>query len=193
MKIILSFIALIILNVSCTKDKTDEKMELNKIVNAIFKYESARKKLKKEYLFLVNPEFNKLRIYIPSQKEILGEEPGPPPFFNKNIIELLDFSKIDERIRKKDSINLLKQNNYAFDSLYIDSKINPNIKLANKSEIYNRIDLYKFSNPIYFDDNLVYIETMYYETVFGIGFGYLLEKQKNGSWKIKKIRNTFIT
>ena len=193
MKITLSLVILFILNVSCAKSKTEENQEINKILNAFIKYESDRKNLKPEKIFLVNPELQKLQIYVPSQKEILGEEPGPPPFYNKNIIHLLDFGKIDKQTRKQDSLNLLKQNKYVFDSLNIDSKLNPNIKLANKTEIYERINLYQFSNPVYFNDNLAYIETIYYETVFGIGFGYLLEKQKDGSWKVINIRNTFIT
>ncbi|MDQ1097579.1 MULTISPECIES: hypothetical protein [Chryseobacterium] len=39
----------------------------------------------------------------------------------------------------------------------------------------------------------VYIESMSYDSSFGIGFGYLLEKQKDGSWAVKKMINTSIT
>lgn len=95
--------------------------------------------------------------------------------------------------RKSDSLNLLRQNSYIFDSLNIDAKINSNIKIANIKEIAQRIEQYQFSNPEYFDKNYVYIEVIYYKSVFGIGFGYLLEKEKNENWTIKKVINTFIT
>jgi hypothetical protein len=179
--------------ISCTKNEMNEKIEVNKILNTILKYESKRNSFRANHKFLINPEFQKLKIYVPSQKEILGEEPGPPPFFNKNIIHLLDLKGSKFKNRKSDSLNLLKQNVYIFDSLNIDAEINSNIQIANKQEIDKRKKLYQFSNPVYFNENFVYIETIYYDSVFGIGFGYLLEKQKDGSWIIKEITNTFIT
>lgn len=177
---------------SCSKNKTEEKTELNKIVNAVLKYESNRNALSNN-TYLIDPELQKLEVYIPSQKETLGEEPGPPPFFNKKIIHLLDLKSSQSKERKLDSLNLIKQNKYIFDSLKVDYKINPNIKLANKNELYKRIKLYQFSNPIYFNDNFVYIELNYHDSGFGIGYGYLLEKQKGGNWIVKKMTNTFIT
>ncbi|MCY0977502.1 hypothetical protein PGH12_18770 [Chryseobacterium wangxinyae] len=191
-KIFLLIISLTLL-ISCTKSEMKEKIEVNKILNTILKYESKRNSFNANYKFLINPEFQKLKIYVPSQKEILGEEPGPPPFFNRNIIRLLDLKGSKFKNRKSDSINLLKQNIYIFNSLYIDTKINSNIQIANKQEIDKRVQLYQFSNPVYFNDNFVYIESIYRDSVFGIGFGYLLEKQKDGSWIIKEITNTFIT
>lgn len=193
MKKIFLLIFSLTLIISCSKNKFAEKRELNKIFNTVLKYESNRKNLNKNEKFLINPELQKLNIYVPSEKEILGEEPGPPPFFNKNIIYLLNLKKGENENRKSDSLNLLKQNKYIFDSIQIDNNINSNIKIANKNEIKNRIKLYKFSNPVYFSENFAYIETIYYETVFGIGFGYLLEKQKDGNWKVINITNTFIT
>nr|WP_315026333.1 hypothetical protein [uncultured Chryseobacterium sp.] len=182
----------LLLIISCSKDKTAEKVELNKIVNAVLKYESNRH-ASKENTYLVNPELVQLKIYIPSPKEMLGEEPGPPPFFNKSVVHLLDLRHSKSEERKSDSLHLLQQNQYIFDSLKIDNKINPNIKLADKNEINNRIKLCEFSNPVYFNDRFAYIESIYYDSVFGIGFGYLLEKQKDGSWMVKKMINTFIT
>ncbi|MDR2237826.1 MAG: hypothetical protein LBE92_17015 [Chryseobacterium sp.] len=178
--------------VNCSKNETEEKIQLNKIVSAVLKYESNRNALK-DNIYLVNPELLKLTIYTPSLKEISGEEPGPPPFFNKSIVRLLDFKKSKSEERKSDSLNLLTQNNYILDSLKVDDKINFNIKLAHKEEVDHPIKLYQFSNPLYFNDKFAYIEYKYRDTSFGIGFGYLLEKQKDGTWLVKDIVNTFIT
>lgn len=191
-KIFLVIFSLIFI-ISCSKNEENEKIELNKLLNTVLKNESTRNNFNNNHQFLISPELQKLKIYVPSQKEILGEEPGPPPFFNKNIIRLLNLKENSLKNRKSDSSNLLKQNVYIFDSLNIDTKINLNIKVANKEEIDKRIKLYQFSNPIYFDKNSAYIETIYHDSAFGIGFGYLLEKQKDGNWKIVKIVNTFIT
>lgn len=182
-----------ILFTSCTDKKTEQNIELNRIMNGVLKYESKRKKLDSNYKFLVSSELDKLKIYIPSQKEILGEEPGPPPFFNRNIIRLLDLNKDNSENRKSDSLNLLKQNNYVFDSIQLEKSINKNIIVANKNEIDKRKNLYIFSNPVFYNDKFTYIETNFYDSSFGIGFGYILEKQKNGNWKVIKIENTFIT
>ena len=190
-KIFFVIISLII--IGCSKKEKDEKVELNKILYSVLKNESKRNNFNKNHQFLINPELKKLKIYVPSQKEILGEEPGPPSFFNKNIIRLLDLKGSKFRNRKSDSLNLLKKNVYIFDSLNIDTKINSNIQIAHKQDIDRQKKLYQFSNPVYFNDNFVYIETIYRDSVFGIGFGYLLEKQKDGSWIIKEITNTFIT
>ncbi|SEG54580.1 hypothetical protein SAMN05421847_2648 [Halpernia humi] len=182
-----------ILFTSCTDKKTEQNIELNRIMNGVLKYESKRKKLDSNYKFLVSSELDKLKIYIPSQKEILGEEPGPPPFFNRNIIRLLDLNKDNSENRKSDSLNLLIQNNYVFDSIQLEKSINKNIIVANKNEIDKRKNLYIFSNPVFYNDKFTYIETNFYDSSFGIGFGYILEKQKNGNWKVIKIENTFIT
>ncbi|ASK30651.1 hypothetical protein CEY12_11240 [Chryseobacterium sp. T16E-39] len=186
--ILISFIFI----VSCSKNKTLEKTELNKIVNSVLKYTSTRNSSINN-TYLINPALQKLNIYIPSQKEISGEEPGPPPFFSRSIIELLDLKHSQFGERKSDSLNILKQNQYIFDSLKVDYKINTNLKLANKKEIDRRIESYQFSNPVYYNDKFVYIELIYRKSVFGIGFGYLLEKQKDGNWVVKKIVDTFIT
>lgn len=182
----------LLLIISCSKNKTAEKVELNKIVNAVLKYESDRN-ASKENTYLVNPELVQLKIYAPSPKEMLGEEPGPPPFFNKSVVRLLDLKHNKPKERKSDSLYLLQQNQYILDSLKIDDKINSNIKLATKEDINNRIKFCEFSNPVYFKDGSTYIEARYFDSSFGIGFGYLLEKQKNGSWMVKKMINTFIT
>jgi hypothetical protein len=191
-KIIVVILSLIIF-IGCSKSNEQEKIELNKMLNTVLKYEYERYGFSKKHKFLINGELRKLKIYIPGRKEILGEEPGPPSSLNKNIIRLLDLNENEFKSRKSDSLNLLKQNAYIFDSLYVDPKINLNIAVAGKEEVYRRKKLYQFSNPVYFNENIAYIEKSYYESVFGIGFGYLLEKQKNGDWKIKKIINTFIT
>ncbi|WP_294239595.1 hypothetical protein [uncultured Chryseobacterium sp.] len=75
----------------------------------------------------------------------------------------------------------------------MDKTINPNIRLAGKKEADQRNRVYQFSNPLYLNDHTVYIESIFFDTSFGIGFGYLLEKQKNGKWIVKKMINTFIT
>lgn len=191
-KILLSLISLFLI-IRCNHNEAQEKIKLNMILNTLLKYELNQKKLSKKYKFLIDPELHKLKIYVPSQKEILGEEPGLPPFSNKNIIHLLDLKQDQSSKRKIDSLNLVKQKKYLFDSLVIDKKINPNIKIANKEEIKIRKNLYQFSNPIYFDNEFVYVETRYYDTSFGIGYGYLLKKQKDGNWKVLKVINTFIT
>ncbi|ATL44977.1 hypothetical protein OZ664_08640 [Elizabethkingia sp. HX WHF] len=186
--LILSFIFI----VGCSPNHTKEKTELNKILHAVFKYESNHNP-SKENIHLVNPKLLQLKIYTPSPKEILGEEPPPPPVFNKSIIRLLDLRNSQSAERKIDSLNLLKQGKYIFDSIRIDDKINPNIKLANKSEVHNSIELYQFSNPVYFNDRFVYIELVHHDYGFDTGFRYLLEKQKDGSWIVKESVNTFIT
>ena len=192
-RIFLFIISLLFIN-SCTKNAADENLELNKIIYAVLRYESERQNLKVNQIFKINPELQKLNIYVPSEKEILGEEPGPPPFFSRNIIRLLDLNKNNLTNRKTDSLNFLKQNKYIFDYLQIDKKINTDVKIANKNEIDERENLYRFSNPVYFkNNNFAYIETIFFDSSFGIGFAYLLEKEKNGNWKVLKIENTFIT
>lgn len=178
----------LLLIVSCSKNKTKEKTELNKILHAVFKYESNHNP-SKENIHLANPKLLQLKIYTPSPKEILGEEPPPPPVFNTNIVRLLDLRNSQSAERKTDSLNLLKQEKYIFDSIIIDDKINPNIRLANKDDVHNSIELYQFSNPVYFNDRFVYIELIHHD----YGFGFLLEKQKDGSWIVKESVNTFIT
>ncbi|MCQ9634754.1 hypothetical protein MP477_07270 [Chryseobacterium sp. WG23] len=190
-RIYLIWISLLFI-VSCSKSNTEEKTDLNKIVNTVLKYESNRS-TSKENIYLVNPELLQLKVYSPSKKEILGEEPGSPPFFNKSVVHLLDLKNNRLEERKSDSLHLLQQNQYIFDSLKIDRKINPNIKLATKEDINNRVKFYEFSNPVYFKDGYAYIESRYFDSSFGIGFGYLLEKQKDGNWMVKKVINTFIT
>ncbi|WP_123912788.1 hypothetical protein [Chryseobacterium pennipullorum] len=192
MKKIFWILIVVLFTVSCSKSKKQEETELNKIVNAVLKYESNRS-TSKENIYLVNPKLLQLKVYSPSKKEILGEEPGPPPFFNKSVAHLLDLKNNKSEERKSDSLHLLQQNQYFFDSLKVDRKINPNIKLASKEDINNRIKFCEFSNPVYFKDGSTYIEARYFDSSFGIGFGYLLEKQKDGNWMVKKIINTFIT
>ncbi|WP_435525660.1 hypothetical protein [Chryseobacterium indoltheticum] len=191
-KISLIIVSLVFI-ISCSKKEEDEKLEFNRILNAVLKYESNRNSFDNSHQFLISPELQKIKTYVPSQKEILGEEPGPPSFFNKNIIRLLNLKENNLKNRKSDSLNLLKQNVYIFDSLNIDTKINLNIKVANKEEIDKRMKLYQFSNPIYFDENSAYIETIYHDSAFGIGLDIYLKNKKDGSWIIKKIVNTFIT
>lgn len=192
MKKIYWIVILLLFIVSCSKNRTEENIKLNKIVHSVLKYESDRRALN-ENIYLVNPKLLRLQIYTPSQKEMLGEEPGPPPFFNKSVVHLLDLKKSRPEERKSDSVYLLQQNQYIFDSLKVDSKINHNIKLATKEDINNRIKFCEFSNPVYFKDGYAYIESRYFDSAFGIGFGYLLEKQKEGNWMVKKVINTFIT
>ncbi|UKB83347.1 hypothetical protein LF887_20400 [Chryseobacterium sp. MEBOG06] len=192
MKKIFWILIVVLFTVSCSKSKKQEETELNKIVNAVLKYEYNRN-ASKENPYLVNPELLQLKIYTPSPKEMLGEEPGPPPFFNKSVVHLLDFKNNKSEERKSDSLHLLQQNQYVFDSLKVDRKINPNIKLATKEDINNRVKFCEFSNPVYFKDGHAYIESRYFDSSFGIGFGYLLEKQKDGNWMVKKVINTFIT
>ncbi|AQW90135.1 hypothetical protein CMT92_14280 [Elizabethkingia anophelis] len=186
--LILSFIFI----VGCSPNHTEEKTELNKILHAVLKYKSDWE-TPNNNIFLVNPKLRQLKVRVPSQKEILREEPPPPPIFNTNIVRLLDLRNSQSTERKTDSLNLLKQEKYIFDSIIIDDKINPNIKLANKDEVHNPIKLYQFSNPVYFNDRFVYIELVHHDYGFGTGFGYLLEKQKDGSWIVKESVNTFIT
>ncbi|MGL6125516.1 hypothetical protein [Chryseobacterium artocarpi] len=192
MKKIFWILIVVLFTVSCSKSKKQEETELNKIVNAVLKYESNRNALN-ENPYLVDPKLLQLIIYTPSPKEMLGEEPGPPPFLNKNIVYLLDLKYDASMERKSDSLYLLQQNQYILDSLKIDDKINSNIKLASKEDINNRIKYCSFSNPVYFKDGSTYIEARYFDSSFGIGFGYLLEKQKDGNWMVKKKINTFIT
>lgn len=192
MKKIFWILIVVLFTVSCSKSKKQEETELNKIVNAVLKYESKRSN-SKENPYLVDPKLLQLKIYTPSPKEMLGEEPGPPPFFNKSVVRLLDIKYNTSKERKSDSLYLLQQNQYILDSLKVDGKINSNIKLASKEDINNRIKYCEFSNPVYFKDGSSYIEARYFESSFGIGFGYLLEKQKNGSWMVKNMINTFIT
>jgi hypothetical protein len=110
-KIIVGIVSLIFM-IGCSKSNEQEKIELNKMLNTVLKYESERYGFSKNHKFLINGELRKLKIYIPGRKEILGEEPGPPSSLNKNIIRLLDLNENEFKSRKSDSLNLLKQNAY---------------------------------------------------------------------------------
>lgn len=181
-----------ILLVSCSKSKKEESAELNQILNAVLKNESARRE-SAHLQYTINKELQPLAVYVPTPKEISGEEPGPSSISSISIVRILDLSHWRPAERRSDSLHLLKQKQYVFNSIPLDKTINPNIRLAGKKEADERNRIYQFSNPLYLNDHIVYIESMFFDTSFGIGFGYLLEKQKNGKWVVKKMTNTFIT
>lgn len=181
-----------ILLFSCSKTEKEESTELNRILNAVLKNESARRK-SAHFSYTINKELQPLAVYVPTAKEISGEEPGPPSFSSISIVRILDLNHSRPEDRKSDSLHLLKQKRYVFDSIPLDKTINPNIRLAGKKEADQRNRVYRFSNPLYLNDHTVYIESMFFDTSFGIGFGHLLEKQKDGKWIVKKMINTFIT
>lgn len=181
-----------ILLLSCSKTEKEESTELNRILNAVLKNESARRE-SAHLQYTINKELQPLAVYVPTAKEISGEEPGPPSFSGKNIVSILDLNHSRSDERRSDSLHLLKQKRYVFDSIPLDKTINPNIRLADKTEADQRNRIYRFSNPLYLNDHTVYIESIFFDTSFGIGFGYLLVKQEDGSWIVKKMINTFIT
>ncbi|WPO82250.1 hypothetical protein SD427_15970 [Chryseobacterium sp. JJR-5R] len=116
-----------------------------------------------------------------------------PSFSSKNIVSILDLNHSRPEERRSDSLHLLKQKRYIFDSILLDKTINSNIRLAGKKEAKQRNRIYRFSDPLYLNDRTVYIESMFLDSSFGIGFGYLLVKEKDGKWIMKKMINTFIT
>ncbi|GEN76020.1 hypothetical protein [Chryseobacterium hagamense] len=181
-----------ILLLSCSKTEKEESAELNCILNAVLKNESARRE-SAHLQYTINKELQPLAVYVPTAKELSGEEPGLSSTSSRSIVRILDLnhSRLDER--RSDSLHLLKQKQYVFDSIPLDKTINPDIRLAGKKETDQRNRIYQFSNPLYLNDHTVYIESIFFDTSFGIGFGYLLEKQEDGSWIVKKMINTFIT
>lgn len=177
---------------SCSKTEKEESIELNQILNAVLKNESARRE-SVSLQYTINKELQPLAAYVPTLKEISGEEPGLSSFSSRSVVRILDLNHRRPEERRSDSLHLLKQKQYVFDSIPLDKTINPNIRLAGKKEADQRNRIYQFSNPLYLNDHTVYIESILFDTSFGIGFGYLLEKQKNGKWIVKKMINTFIT
>ncbi|WP_294300685.1 hypothetical protein [uncultured Chryseobacterium sp.] len=181
-----------ILLFSCSKTEKEESAELNRILNAVLKNESARREFT-HVRYTINKELQPLAVYVPTAKELSGEEPGPPSFSSRSIVRILDLNHRRPAERRSDSLYLLKQKQYVFDSIPLDKTINPDIRLAGKKEADQRNRIYQFSNPLYLNDHTVYIESMFFDTSFGIGFGYLLEKQEDGKWIVKKTINTFMT
>lgn len=181
-----------ILLFSCSKTRKEESAELNQILNAVLKNESPRKE-SASLQYTINKELQPLAVYVPTAKEISGEEPGPSSISNISIVRILDLNYLRTEERRSDSLHLLKQKRYLFDSIPLDKTINPNIRLAGKKEADERNRIYQFSNPLYLNNHIVYIESMFFDTSFGIGFGYLLVKEKEGSWTVNKMINTFIT
>lgn len=181
-----------ILLFSCSKTEKEESAELNRILNAVLKNESARRE-SVHLQYTINKELQPLAVYVPTAKELSGEEPGPSSFSSRSIVRILDLNHSRPEERRSDSLHLLKQKRYVFDSIPLDKTINPDIRLAGKKEADQRNRVYRFSNPLYLNDHTVYIESIFFDTSFGIGFGYLLEKQEDGRWIVKKMINTFIT
>ena len=181
-----------ILLFSCSKTKKGESAELNQILNAVLKNESARRE-SAHLQYTINKELQPLAVYVPTAKEISGEEPGQSSTSSRSIVRILDLNHRQPEERRSDSLHLLKQKQYVFDSIPLDKTINPNIRLAGKKEADERNRIYQFSNPLYLNDHTVYIESIFFDTSFGIGFGYLLVKDKEGKWIVKKMINTFIT
>lgn len=181
-----------ILLFSCSKSKKEESAELNHILNAVLKNESARRE-SPHLQYTINKEIQPLTVYVPTAKEISGEEPGLASTSNRNIVRIIDLIHSRPEERRSDSLHLLKQKRYLFDSIPLDKTINPNIRLAGKKEADQRNRIYQFSNPLYLNDHTVYIESIFFDTSFGMGFGYLLEKEIDGKWIVKKMINTFIT
>ncbi|WP_294313313.1 hypothetical protein [uncultured Chryseobacterium sp.] len=177
---------------SCSKTEKEESAELNRILNAVLKNESARRE-SAHLQYTINKEIQPLTVYVPTAKEISGEEPGLSSFSSRSIVRILDLNHSRPEDRKSDSLHLLKQKQYVFDSIPLNKTINPNIRLAGKKEADQRNRVYQFSNPLYLNEHTVYIESMFFDTSFGIGFGYLLEKQEDGRWIVKKTINTFMT
>uniref|UniRef100_A0AAU6WPJ4 Lipoprotein n=1 Tax=Chryseobacterium endophyticum TaxID=1854762 RepID=A0AAU6WPJ4_9FLAO len=177
---------------SCSKTEKEESTELNRILNAVLKNESARRE-SAHLQYTINKELQPLAVYVPTAKEISGEEPGPSSFSSISIVRILDLNHSRPEDRESDSLYLLKQKQYLFDSIPLDKTINPDIRLAGKKEADQRNRIYQFSNPLYLNEHTVYIESIFFDTSFGIGFGYLLEKQEDGRWTVKKMINTFIT
>jgi len=166
-----------ILLVSCSKSKKEESTELNHILNAVLKNESAHKG-SAHLQYTINKELQPLTVYVPTAKEISGEEPGPSSISSKSIVRILNLNHSRPEDRKSDSLHLLKQKQYVFDYIPLDKTINPSIRLAGKKEADQRNRIYQFSNPLYLNDHTVYIESIFFDTSFGIGFGCMLENRK---------------
>lgn len=181
-----------ILLFSCSKTEKEESAELNRILNAVLKNESVRRE-SPHLQYTINKEIQPLTVYVPTAIEISGEEPGLASTSSRNIVRIIDLIHSRPEERRSDSLHLLKQKRYLFDSIPLDKTINPNIRLAGKKEADERNRIYQFSNPLYLNDHIVYIESIFFDTSFGIGFGYLLVKEKDGSWTVNKMINTFIT
>jgi|GEM_PF-1992198 len=193
MKNLITLLIISLISYNCKKNEKNQILEINMMINSILKYEAENRKTPENYLFNVSSNLNKLKVYIPTQQEINGEIPGPPSRFNKSIVRLLDLKSDKQSKRVIDSIKLLTQEEFKIQKIVIDKKINKNINLIETEASRNSDKLFAFTNPIYLDENNAYIEAEYFDHGFGIGFGYLIEKDKKGNWKIIKQINTFIT
>lgn len=193
MKNLITLFILSLISLNCKKSEENQILEFNKMINSILKYETENRKIPENIKFNVSSNLNILKVYIPSEQEINGEIPGPPSRFNKNIVRLLDLKNDKKTKREKDSIKLLNQEEFKIQKVIIDKKINKNINIITTEATRNSDKLFAFTNPIYLDENNAYIETEYFDHGFGIGFGYLIQKDKDGNWNIIKQINTFIT
>jgi hypothetical protein len=181
-----------ILLFSCSKSKKEESTELNYILHAVLKDESARRG-SGHHQYVINPQLQPLMVYVPTVKEISGEHVEAPSFSSKNIVNILDLNHSRPEERTLDSLYLLQEKRFIFDTIPLNKTINENIRLAGEKEVDMQKKIFQFSNPLYLNDHTVYIQSMYFDSSFRIGFGYLLEKQKGGKWIVKKVVNTFIT
>jgi hypothetical protein len=177
---------------SCSKTKKEESTELNYILNAVLKDESSRRG-SGHHQYIINPQLQPLKVYVPTAKEISGEYVEAPSISSKNILHILDLTHSRPEERTSDSLYLLQEKRYIFDTIPLNKTINENIRLAGEKEVDMQKKIFQFSNLLYLNDHTVYIQSMYFDSSFRIGFGYLLEKQKDGSWIVKKMINTFIT
>ncbi len=161
---------------SCKKSDKKENIELNKIVNCTM---SDMKSYNDSLTFIID-SLKQLKVYVPSKEEIEQKIPSPPPGKATNIIQLLNLNK---NHTKNDSIKILHQNNYQLKIITLDKKINQNLKIINRNEKEKLNSYLSYSTPIYFENNIAYIEVGYYDWGFSKGIGYLLKREK-GNWKI---------
>jgi hypothetical protein len=177
---------------SCSKTKKEESTELNYILHAVLKDESARRG-SGHHQYVINPQLQPLTVYVPTAKEISGDYVKVPSFSSKNIVSILDLNHSRSEERTLDSLYLLQEKRFIFDTIPLNKTINENIRLARKKELDMQKKIFQFSNPLYLNDHTVYIQSMYFDSSFRIGFGYVLVKEKDGKWIVKKMINTFIT
>ena len=203
---ILTVLAIFFVALSCKKNENKAKLDsdkienINQIVKAIIIQDSLKiQKTDKNPIELFE-NLRKLKIYVPTKRDIeIGAPPPPPPNF-ASINDLIN-TKIKGKIffTSKDSLSLITQ--YAeLDSLKINSEILRSVIFTSTKEarLKAKIDegyyFCEITIPLFSNDNKrAYVEVAYYcGRLCGGGKSIYLEKI-NGKCKIIESYHTWVS
>ncbi len=194
------------MTLSCKKDEEKTNLDsvsienINQIVKAIIVQDSLRILKTDKTPVELFENLRKLRIYVPTKKDIEIGTPPPPPAYATSINRIIN-TKIKDQIffSNKDSLSLINQYR-ELDSLKINPEILRNVisTSTKKAKLKTKIDegyyFCEMTIPLFSkDNNRAYVELAYYcGRLCGGGKSIFLEKI-NGEWKIIESYETWVS